>query len=74
MIAPIRYPEPETSSSRRHLHEAHRVLASALLGQPAEHFGNGTRAPAVRPWRAWLFAGWVTVAAAAYCAWVLARW
>ena len=65
MIAPLRLPEPHTSRRSRRLHEAHHVVAAALLDPQPESSEKIRRIPA---WRAWLFVAWVAVVTGVYFA------
>jgi len=66
MIAPIQQPpemQPPTNLAR-----ARHLVANMLLRQPRRRF---VQPAGVAPWKAWLVAGWVAVAAAAYAAHLL---
>jgi hypothetical protein len=68
MVAPIQHKDkPAPSSAMR---RAHRLVASTLLSQAPAADG----APRVAAWKAWLFAAWVVVIAAAYVAHVARIW
>ena len=70
MIAPLRLPEPHTSEQGRRLHEAHQVVAAALLDPQPE---PSDKAPPIPAWRAWLYVAWVVVVTGVYFASMLAR-
>ncbi len=65
MIAPIRLEDPETTENRRRMRLARRLIAATLL--PERHAGGAPGRP-IPAWQAWLFVGWVVLAATAYVA------
>ena len=71
MIAPLRQTDSETTEVRRRLHRARRVIASTFLEEPLHPADKAPRIPA---WQAWLFTGWVLIAAGAYLASMLGLW
>jgi hypothetical protein len=58
MIAFIKPPEESAASPARQ--HAHRLLAATLLCPPS---GYSDSAPPLVAWKAWLFVGWLAVAA-----------
>ena len=68
MIAPLKQIDVETTRTRRRLQLARHVVASAFYPHAAE---PADRAPPVRAWQAWLFAGWVVIVAGVYFATML---
>ena len=65
MIAPLRLPEPTTAEESRLLHEAHQVVAAALLEPQPE---SGAKGPPIPARRAWLYVAWVVGVTAVYFA------
>jgi hypothetical protein len=63
MIAPSRLTEEAPPESG--LQSARRMVAAVLFERETS---PGRDAPRLSAWRAWLFAGWIVVVAAAYCA------
>ncbi len=63
MIAPIKRPQATPSSPV--VRHARRLVASALLAQPAR---PPETAPPVPVWRAWLFTAWVVAVVSSYFA------
>jgi hypothetical protein len=59
MIAPLRTPDDNTSTALR---EARRVVALLLPARQEE----GSAAPAVAPWQAWLLVAWMGVTTCVY--------
>lgn len=57
MIAFIKPPEKTSRSPR--LRHVHHLLADALLSQP----DDSDSAPPIARWKAWLFVGWLALAA-----------
>ena len=63
MIAPLPQTDLESAQASRHLHKAHRLIASTLLKrgrQPAD------RGPPVPAWKAWLLTVWGLVTTGVY--------
>ncbi|HEV7221861.1 MAG TPA: hypothetical protein VGN42_04120 [Pirellulales bacterium] len=63
MIAPFRGPSQRKSGRSRNdrLEIARRIVAATLLSRADED-----RGPPVPAWQAWLFAGWMAIAAIIY--------
>jgi hypothetical protein len=61
MIAPLRPLDPWNEPLARQLREARQAIARTFL--PASH--QGPPLAGVTPWRAWCFAAWAAIVAAA---------
>lgn len=67
MIAPIRYPEDDTSTALR---EARRAVAMLLPSRDADD----CEAPAIPAWQAWLLVAWMAVTASVFLSIMFAGW